>query len=298
LAIDDVHTVSVIIPTRALRERGALLRQAIQSVLNQEAVRAVPLLIVNGREADGDIVAELRAHPLLRVALLEEADLPSALCLGRKMVDTMCFAELDDDDILLPGALKLRLRALLEHPDFTAVVTNGFCRVCGQDKVHIPDVAAVRDDPMRALLRQNWLLPGSWLCRTDAVEAAVFKDMPKFLECTYLALWLARYGSIRFIDIPSVVWNADTPRSESKSSEYIIGQAAALGRILKLDLPADVRAEFRNRLTRACHENACRYLEGGNLKNAWAWHFQSLYRSGGARYFSYTARFLYYFFRS
>ena len=43
----------------------------------------------------------------------------------------------------------------------------------------------------------NWLLPGSWLCRTEAAGPKFFDGMPRFLECTYLGLRFAAECRIR-----------------------------------------------------------------------------------------------------
>jgi glycosyltransferase involved in cell wall biosynthesis len=288
-----VQSVSVIVPTRALRERAPLLRRALESILTQQSVQVVPLIIVNGSGRDDALTTQLRADRRLRVATLDDADLPAALQAGRKMVDTAWFSELDDDDILLPEALSLRVRALEEVPEFDAVVTNGFARDSAGDTLAISDILSVEREPLRALLQANWLLPGSWLCRTDRVGTDIFEAMPRFLECTYLALRLVIDYRTRFLASPTVVYHTDTPLSESKSLDYRLGQAAALRRLLALELPKDFRPHFRKRLRYACHANARFYASEGNLTEAWHWHLESLQEPGGWRYLRYTAQLLY-----
>jgi hypothetical protein len=252
-------------------------------------------VVINGPDRDRTLVGELRADPRLRVALLDGADLPAALQAGRQMVETTWFAELDDDDILLPDALATRVRALQDRPEFDAVVTNGFDRNAGSgsDALIIDDFEAVETDPLRALLRANWLLPGSWLCRTSSVGRDVFEGMPRFLECTYLALRLVTRYRVRFLNCPTVVYYRDSPLAESKSEDYLLGQATALRRLLDLDLPSDVRAEFRSRVRQACQANVRLHLKEGRVRDAWCWHLQSLRERGGWRSLHYTALFLY-----
>lgn len=209
------------------------------------------------------------------------------------MVDTPWFAELDDDDILLPEALSLRVRALEEEPEFDVVVTNGLTRDAAGNRLHINDIFSVAHDPVRAFLQANWLLPGSWLCRTDNIGSDIFDGMPRFLECTYLALRLAIDHRIRFLDCPTVVYHVDTPLSVSNSLDYRLGQPAGLRRLLDLDLPQDVLAHFRKILRNACHANARFYAGEGSLNKAWRWHLESLQEPGGWRYVPYTARLLY-----
>jgi glycosyltransferase involved in cell wall biosynthesis len=288
-----MEAVSVIMPTRARRERGALFRRAVESVLAQENVRAVPLVVVNGPEGNPELTDELRADPRLRVVILEEANLPAALLAGRKMVDTAWFAELDDDDVLLPGALTVRLQALQKQPELDAVVTNGFKRTIAGDTLNIKEIALVQRDPLRSLFRSNWLLPGSWLCRTDRVGVDFFEGMPKFLECTYLALRLALDCRIRFLDCPTVVYYADTPNSESGSRDYQLNHVGALRRLLDLHLPPDIQSELRTRIRHGCQGNALLYLQEGRLHEAWRWHFQSFREYGGWRSIRHTPRFIY-----
>lgn len=286
-------TISVILPTCARHERAALLERAIDSVLAQAAVRTVPLVVINGSNYDAALADELRADRRLKVLALDEADLPAAYRAGRKMVDTEWFAELDDDDFLLPEALAVRLRALQEPPEFDVVVTRGWKRGMGADELNIEDVREVERDPLRAMLRRNWLLPGAWLCRSDAARPEFFDAMPRFLECTYLGLRFAAECRIRFLEEPTIVHHMNTPESESKSRGYRIGHAAGLRRLLELDLPLDVRAALRTKVRRACHATARDYLQEGGLTDAWSWHLQSLREPGGWRYLRYTGQFFY-----
>src|SRR5690606_16638191 len=125
--------ITVLIPTRAAAERRSSLRQAIESVLCQENVQARAIILVNGAQAEPDLPLALSEDP--RVTLLRRtmADLPAAFQEGARAVETPWFATLDDDDLLLPGALKLRHAALARHPERTILVSNGFRRYDGRD---------------------------------------------------------------------------------------------------------------------------------------------------------------------
>jgi hypothetical protein len=258
--------------------------------MTQSGIRVVPLVIINGQSADPAITHELRADRRLRVFAIEPPSLPAALLAGRKLVDTPFFSELDDDDILLPGALAARLHVLEQDSACGAVISNGFRRNGDGDTLHITDVAFVERDPVRALLRNNWLLPGSWLCRSDTVGPNILAGMPKYFECTYLALQLATHCRIRILAEPTVVWHTDAPLQVTRSRDYILGQVPALRRILELELPDDVRAEFRSRMAQACHAAAELHLREGALADAWSWYFRSLKEPGGWRYLSFVHR--------
>ena len=289
--LDDA--VTVIIPTLALGVRSRLIEQAIESVHSQTGVRASPLVVVNGNRQDAQVVDALRRDTRVRMLMAGEADLPGALRLGRAHVHTPWFTALDDDDLLLPNALSARVLALRARLDCAAVVTNGFRRDLSGDTLHVPDFSAVRRDPLRGLMSFNWLLPGSWLGRTAAFEDELFERMPRYLECTYLAVRFATTHGCCFLDVPTMVWSADTPHSVSKSREYELGMEAALSRIVELDLPADIRHGFRRRLAAARNSAAALYLQEGDRRAAWRSHLRALRGPASWRFLGLTPRLLF-----
>lgn len=287
------RAITVIFPTLARAERAEKLRSAIRSVLDQEGVRAVPLVVINGTGRDPDLVRELVADRRIRVLTIEESGIPAAFLAGRAAVDTPYYSGLDDDDLLLPGALALRIGALQGRPEMDAVVTNGYRRDKLGDTLHVTDPAQVQRDPLRSLLVRNWLLPGSWLGRTDRIGLDVFVDMPRYLECTYLALRLASTGRMFFLNHPTVVWHTHDPSSASKSWEFQLGVVSALRRILTLELPPYLRAGIRRKIAGACHSLANRYRRKGNWDEAWRWHLRSLREPGGWRYIPFSRHLLF-----
>ncbi len=286
------RAVTVLLPTRAQRERAAVLLRAIDSVLAQEHVLPVPLIIINGAACDAQLVAMLRRDERLRVLVSEDEGLPAALHTGRRATDTPWFCDLDDDDLLLPGALALRLDALRDRPDCCAVITNGYRRDGGRDVLNVPANLCVAADPLRAMLRRNWLLAGSYLCRSADVGPQVFRDMPRYLERTYLGLRLVTMGQILWLDQPTVVCHVNTPGSESASSASVLGHADALRRILGLPLPADMQTTLKARIADACHAASEFSRSSGARREAFRWHFRSLCERGGWRYLPYTRHLL------
>ncbi len=284
--------VTVVIPTRGLRERADSLAAAIDSVLAQSSLRAVPLVVLNGADRCPDLERALQADRRLRLLTRNEAGLPGALRAGREAVDTAWFATLDDDDLLLPGALALRARAFEQRPDLAVVVTNGFRRDGAGDVLNIPPGSDVNGDPLRALLRRNWLLPGSWLARSDAVGATLFDGMPRYLECTYLAVRFSTEYRMLWLETPTVIYRLGSPRAESRSRDYVLGQVDALHRILELDLPRDVRRQLRARIASSYHRAANRALRDGAVREAWGWHAASLCSPSGWRYLPFARHLL------
>lgn len=287
---DSSDAVTVIIPTLALAERAEFLTRAIASVHGQQVVRAIPLVVLNGPRQDARVVADLERNPRVRILKSAATDLPGALRAGRAQVETPFFTALDDDDMLMLSALSVRRAALLERTDCAAVVTNGWRRDTHSDTLHVTSFDDIRRDPLRSLLKYNWLLPGAWLGRTEAFEDEVFARMPRYLECTYLGVRLSTTHRTCFIDEPTVAWTVTTPGSISKSREYLVGAEDAINRILELDLPADVRRGFRKKLAEAQHAAARLYLKEGDRRAAWASHLRSLRQPGSWRLLGLTAR--------
>lgn len=275
--------ITVIIPTRAAPERRDSLRRALQSVLCQQDVRARAIVVLNGAPDEPGLAAELAGDDRVLLITRNEAGLPAALHEGLQHVETSYFTSLDDDDLLLPGALKLRHAALERHPDRLVAVTNGYRREAGGDVLHVAQGSDIQSDPLRALLDRNWMLPGSWLCRTTPRTATLFTDMPKYLECTYLGVRFSVLGMV-WIETPTVVYTTGTPFSASKSREYQEGQAEALRQISALDLPAFARRELRRRIAAALHRSANVALRAGSVRDAWRWHLATLREPAGWRY--------------
>jgi len=154
--------------------------------------------------------------------------------------------------------------------------------------LNVPDIARCADDPLRAVLDRMWLKPGAALFRTATISATYFEGMPRYLEWTYLALRLALERRIAFLDAPTFVYNEDTPRSLSKSPEYVTGQPEALQAVLRLPLPSDVRRALRRKYVAALHGASVNDLGQGRKTEAWKWHLRTLRHLYGWRYVTYT----------
>ncbi len=289
----DLPTVTVLVPTLARRERRDLLLRALASIHGQEGVAASALVIVNGEDADPDLLACLGAEPAVVVLQISQRGIPAAFRAGRPGVTSTYFGALDDDDILLPGALTTRVAALTADDSRDAVVTDGLIRSAAGDRrmrEHFLDVAA---DPVREMFRGNWLLPGSWLCRTDQVGGWLFEDMPDHRECTWIGLQLATRARLTFLPIPTLIYHEDTPGGAHRTFAYCAAQPAAITQFLTLPLPGDVRERLRRSMAAAYHEIAHRLLiEEGKPGAALRWHLRSLLAPGGLRHLGFTRKLL------
>jgi glycosyltransferase involved in cell wall biosynthesis len=279
-------------PTRALNERAEYIRRALDSVRRQRGVRAVPLVVVNGGRADPAVLHALRTDRAIRLLELTVASLPRALAAGRRAVDTATFAELDDDDVLLPEALGARLHVLEKDADVDAVVANGFIRAGGSEQRAIDGTAAVAADPLGALRIGNWLSPGAALFRTASIPPELFDALPQYLEWTYLATRLAQTYNLHFLDEPSFVHYVDTPLGVWNSADCTLGLPAAIQTLLMLELPTDLRRVFSRRHTDACHRAAAAQFRDGRVGAALRWHWRCINSESGWRYIPFTRKLL------
>jgi glycosyltransferase involved in cell wall biosynthesis len=282
--------VTVVIPTQARSARAHLLRRAIASVHAQEGVEVCVLAVVNGPSPEPRVLQWLDSQPRCRVLRRKEPGLAGALQAGVQAASTTFVGTLDDDDLLLPGGLALRVDALHAHPEWDAVVTNGLRRSEEGDTIHVEDMAAVARDPLGAVARSNWLLPGAWTGRTERIAGDLLTGMPSNAECTYTALRLGLYFNTGFLAEPTVVWHTTTEGSMSKERSHVLRLPAASERILELPLPPDVRYAFESKRRRTAHHLADVYLHEGELGRAWAWHLKSLVGPGGYRHLWFTRR--------
>lgn len=286
-------TVTVLVPTLARLERREHLLRAIASIRSQDRVAALALVIVNGEDADPELMAGLGAEPDVVVLRIPQRGIPAAFRAGRPAVTSTYFGALDDDDILLPGALTARVAALAADDAWDAVVTDGFIRSAEGDRRMRENFLDVAADPVREMFRGNWLLPGSWLCRTDRVGGWLFEDMPDHRECTWIGLQLATRARLAFLPVPTMVYHEDTPGGAHRNFAYCAAQPAAIRRFLTLPLPPDVRDQLRHSMAAAYHETAHRLLiEEGRRGAALRWHLRSLLAPGGFRHLLFTRKLL------
>jgi glycosyltransferase involved in cell wall biosynthesis len=280
--------VSVIIPTACRPARVSALRRALRSVLRQDGVDAEIIIVVNGPGYDRDMLAELRAEPRYRVAYLPAPSLPAAHRHGRGMVSRPFFGFLDDDDELLPCALRTRLDVLLAEPEVDVVTTNGWTGAA-DDTPYIRRGLGVDEDPLEALLRGNWLGSCGALFRTATVPADVFDGSTRYFEWTMVAFRLAVAGHrIRFLDVPTFRMH-ESPDSISLSDAYFRAQPDFLASLMPL-LPAAYRPLLWRKYLAALHSAAERMVTAGLVEAAWKYHLRSMAGVSGLKHVIYTPR--------
>jgi len=278
----------VILPTTAITTRLCGLNRAIESVLSQQCVEVDLIVIANGPHCDHQILRGLEKRSELRLIYTEEGSYPAALRLGRDQVDAPFFAELDDDDELLPMALATRLDHIERDPAIDVVVTNGILRRGGHDSVGIRDIDSCRTDPLRRLMDDMWLVPCAALYRAATVTPDFFEAIPQAMEWTYVGTRLTLTKNIVFVDVPTFVYNRDTSDSLSRSKRYLLSTPEAMRRLMELELPADIREIVREKHVRSLHAASELERMDGNVSEAWKWHLRTLTHRYGWRYLAYT----------
>jgi glycosyltransferase involved in cell wall biosynthesis len=281
--------VSVIVPTTCEQVRWASLERAIDSIVQQAGVAAQAIVVVNGNRYHPAAYELLRARKGVTVLYREVASAPLAQAAGREVVATPFFAFLDDDDEYLPGALAIRVAALLADASLDFVASNGYRSCSGKDEWAIEDSCPILADPVGALCRQNWMASCAGLFRSHTVGPEYFQDPAPYMEWTYLAFRLTTGLKMAWIDEATYRIN-DSPVSLSKSEAYLRSELDILERVLALPLAPSIRHAVDRKLGRAMHGFAERSRAEGDYAKAWRFHAASLAKPGGWRYLPYSRK--------
>jgi glycosyltransferase involved in cell wall biosynthesis len=281
-------SIDIIIPTLCNTIRRHQLLRAIDSVLTQDRVEAMPLVVVNGSVFDPVLLDDLHARPELRVIYIATGGLPAALRAGRDHVSGAFFGFLDDDDLYLPGALAARLKPFADEA-VDVVASNGFYRRGEQQLVPFAaDMLAFQSNPLVTLLEFNWLPSCGALYRSESVGSDFFDVDAHYREWTLLAFKIALSKRIQFID-DYTFEIADTPESLSKSNAYVAASAPFFDKLLSFDIEPEMRRLLRARRADALHALSGFHLQRNEMWAAWQSHLSSLREwSGATKYFAYT----------
>lgn len=292
-ANDRLPSVTAIIPTMCHTQRRRSLMEAIDSLISQSGAIVRPLVVVNGRQSDEQIVRDLQARTDTTVVLLPDASLPAARRAGRELVRTEFFCFLDDDDVYLPAAMEHLLAPMVADPTCDVVVGNGYVDCRGRPQAVIEDFASVVAAPVQSLMRLNWLASAAALYRTSSIPADFLDDSIKYYEWTLLAFRIvSEKRKVAFVPAFTYRLN-DTPGSLSKTSAFFDAEVKVLRRILELQVEPGVRRALRSKLGRALHVQAERQRAMGDLAAAWRTHIGSMATPDGFRnYILYTRKLL------
>ena len=203
------------------------------------------------------------------------------------MVETEFFGFLDDDDEYLPGAVPLRLAALVNDASLDAVITNGYRQENGQDVVQFAAFSAIQSDPLGCLMDHAWLHSGGVLFRAARVSSDYF-HVPRMMELTYMALMLVLTRRLRFLDVPTYRFYSGTAESLSDTRADHRDAPEAIRQMIALRLPAHIRRRLARKYAASLHALSDLERQDGNLWAAWRYHLKSLRLRDGIRYLCYT----------
>ena len=267
--------IDVIIPTQCDAPRRELLLRAIDCVVGQEGVAGRPIVVVNGARYLPELVGQLRARTDMVVIQRDEPGVFGARRAGFAAVRSEYFAILDDDDLLLPGALGRRLAALQADASADWAVSQGIFVMPDRSVPYIGDLAAVRRNPLGTLVEYCWLCSAGNLFRTAAVQADMF-DAVRSMEITYLAFRLLAEGRRpAFLDEPTFKYFY-YPDSLSKAASYTQFAYETIEAVRHLPLPPSVRSGLARKYRRAMHDLADFRLGCGDVSGAWRAHVRSM----------------------
>ena len=286
------YQVTVIIPTLAEATRRRSLLRAIDCVLNQNGVSALPLVVINGRRFDGGLRAALEPRGDIKTLYLPEGHVARAQTLGVEHVETPYFAFLDDDDIFTDAALTHRL-ALMEtdpHPDL--VVTNIHIETEGQISLMTEDMHGFSVDPAHSIFELSWLNGINNLFRTATVRAHYFRDRAPYMEWTALGIKLAREKRIAFSNRPTAIYH-NTTGSASKQQQYLEAQAKLMASLQRRSYQQKTSLLIDRKLTGALNSLSLLARADGKMLRAWRFHLACLASPGGWRYLGFTRKLIF-----
>lgn len=151
--------------------RAHLLPDAIASALAQPG--AVEVVVVDDGSTDSTATL-LAATPGIRVYSQPNTGKPGALALGLRHARGEAVLVLDDDDLLLPGAIDVLARALFADDQLVAVYgdTIVFDGANGRPIRYVPATRMPGEMGRRVTLMQVPAMPGATLVRMSAQIAA------------------------------------------------------------------------------------------------------------------------------
>lgn len=281
--------IDVIIPTMGTRTRE--IGRAIESVLGQTGVSAIPFVVVNGDRFDPELLAALQRRTDIRLHMVARPGVSNARREGRRQVEAPFFAFLDDDDELLPDAMAVRLGGFSD-PSVDVVATNGHRESENGREVLVENFNQDPEDPALALLKNAWLASSGGLFRTESITDDVLADLPDYLEITKLAFRLALTHNVVRLDVPTFVIHEGARDRASLTPSYREEVPKVLAAMEAMTTRPDLTARLRAKRATALHTCSIAARQEGRMIEAWLYHLRSLPVGGGWRYLGYSLRLL------
>jgi glycosyltransferase involved in cell wall biosynthesis len=275
--------ISVIIPTR---NRAALLARALDSVFSQYGLGEqfdLEVIVVDdgSTDATATVVGEYAQVRCLRFSTNQGVAAARNAGIEASRGAFICF--LDDDDVWLPGRLKLQLPALRRHPEAGAVYSQVFDAHDG--KPYPASARAVSGRIFDALLSGN-LIGGvdSVLIRHEALKKTGYFDggLP---PCEDWDLWLRLSFYFPIVFVPGLVavylpsprglWQSGEKKgNNARVIEKALQMLPDTGRFAELKRAARARTVLKHGQTWPEILAALR-MDPSILRHSWARHYVS-----------------------
>lgn len=295
IGTQEVAGVDVVVRTMADEARAPLLFRALDSIQSQEGVVARPIVVVNGRSHHEPVMAALRERDGILLHHFPQAAHGHAITVGRRLVTAPYFMYLDDDDYFVSSALKEVVPGREVTVDWDVLITNRYRESGEKVELDIKDLSSHERDPLRGLMTQNWLAPGSSLFRTDSISAELVDLDHQYHSWTHIAFRLLNEGKrLEFRDIPTVVLYADTPGSKSKQLIYHEDGLRVLEEMQSYpNLDSEIRSILDRKYCDVLHSMAVQYSRAGNMRRAWQCHVRSLRPPHTLKYLLFSRKLLF-----
>lgn len=279
--------VSIIIPTTAEASRKNGLFKAIDCILNQKNVKALPIVVLNGNIYDDEVRKNLENRQDISFIYQIRGSLPAAIVTGRSLVTTQYFGFLDDDDEYTQDALATRLAPFRNDSSLDIVVTNGLRCSKEGDVVAYEKFSEFAADPLSTLLDNgNWLASCGGLFRTDSVSIDFFDSEQKYFEWTFTAFKLALASKkIEFVDKSTFKINS-SENSLSKNINCDFEEVLFLKKLQKYKINEKICRRLDVKLADSYHSAARSSLELFNFRNSLRYYAKSIMSIYGVRKYS------------
>jgi glycosyltransferase involved in cell wall biosynthesis len=260
--------VSVVIPATRIDE---YLRQAVLSVLSQDAVRLEVVLVLDG-VADSGSPPWLFDERIVVIRYAQRRGTPIALNLGIAVSSGQYIGRLDADDVALPGRLAAQAKFLLSNENVVCVGTAAQLIDSAGEVIGVsPAIAASRGTAQELLIR-NPLVHSSVMFRAAQLrEAGGYDPVMTRMQDYELYLRLAQTGDLACL--PRIftsyrVHDKQSSRNTSPWSRYtrlVLRRRAELAQIMSV---SRTRQHLRNamwffgQVARHYGLSRARYLHG------------------------------------
>ena|GEM_PF-1442399 len=214
---DDLPLVSIIICTY---NRAAMLPYALASALSQRWPSEIIVVDDGSTDATPQILEGFEGVHVIRQ---ENGGKPVALERGIREAQGEAILVLDDDDLLLPGALHVLARTLFRQPSLSCVFgdTIIFDGQNGSIRGYRPAMRLPAELTEQAILQQIPALPGATLVRRSAQEAAGPYD-PELMRGQDMDMFLrlAQIGPMSSVPLPTFMYRSHDELRGKKGTQW------------------------------------------------------------------------------